>query len=146
MSEIKKFTGGEKQILTESYRCETIINSDLLLDSTSRANFSKLYYTLCTSQTIGEGGFYIGEINGTDLDGNNQTVQIVFHPKINDQVISFIDSETKQSIALRETEPKLHVIPLDGSRPFSEELGENGLRSRMRKAMDVYFSTLSPKL
>jgi hypothetical protein len=142
MAEIKNFTGGEKFILSESFSCETIINSELILDPSERAKFSKLYYTLCTSQIIGEGGFFVGDITGKDSDENELAARIVFHPKINDQVLTFLDDKANYKIALRESEPKLHVIPLDESKPFAEDLGESGLRLWMRKAMDVYYSTL----
>ncbi len=142
MSKVELFPGGQNVPDLFCEPLQALVEREDLTDPANRTEFPQLYFDICPDKSI-EGGFRIGTVEGLDLDGNKLTVKIVFHPKINDQVLSFIGEKDVRKIALMEKEPSVQIIPKDGSEPFGEKLDDKKIRNYFKKAMDVYYSTLS---
>ncbi len=125
--------------------CQLIVNSVDIMNPEIRMQFPALFYELCTLKKM-EGGFLMGEISCKEGDGTETTVKTLHFrntDKINDPILTFVDADRKIKIALREKEPKLYIIPNDiGTKPYAEELDEEGLRTWLQKAMDVFYKTL----
>ena len=142
MANVELFPGTKTVPEIWNVPCQELISRENLCDPAQRTEFPQLFFDLCPNQTI-EGGFRIGVVEGTDLDNNTLAVKILFHPKINDQVLTFYWENETRKIALREKEPKIYVIPNGEGPSYAEPLTEKDFRNYLQKAMDVYYSTLS---